>query len=319
MDEIRGKMGPHDLGGEPGSKIDTVDHGMTHWEKHANALRMTLSGKNLITVDETRRAAEDMGEHYFEIDYFRRQTEALATVLLERKLILQEALNQRVEEVKNRFRVPIVPLSDSHDHDGKPIQEDESGEGPNRHHVMNISMQELLQEKGLVTAEEIRNKIEIFDGDYPNRGPKVVAKAWNDPKFRKALLADANPVIEEMGIDLEHAARVIVVENTPEVHNIVVCTLCSCYPRVLMGQPPTWYKSRSYRSRVVYEPRAVLKEFGTELPEGVVVRTHDSNADMRYMVLPMQPEGTEEWSEEQLEKIVSRDCLVGVSVPEGAK
>ena len=177
-------------------------------------------------------------------------------------------------------------------------------------------MQELLQEKGLVTAEEIRNKIEIFDGDYPNRGPKVVARAWKDSKFRESLLKDANPVIEEMGIDLEHAARVIVVENTPEVHNIVVCTLCSCYPRVLMGQPPTWYKSRSYRSRVVYEPRAVLREFGTEIPESVIVRTHDSNADMRYMVLPMQPEGTEDWSEEQLEKLVSRDCLVGVSVPE---
>ena len=317
MDEIVGKMGPHDLGGEPGSKIDTVDQGMTHWEKHANALRMTLSGKDLITVDETRRAAEDMGDHYFEIDYFRRQTEALAIVLLERKLIVQGALDQRMEEVKNRFAVPIVPLPDSHDHDGKPIQEDESGEGPNLHHVMNISMQELLQEKGLVTAEEIRNKIEIFDGDYPNRGPKVVARAWKDSKFRESLLKDANPVIEEMGIDLEHAARVIVVENTPEVHNIVVCTLCSCYPRVLMGQPPTWYKSRSYRSRVVYEPRAVLREFGTEIPESVIVRTHDSNADMRYMVLPMQPEGTEDWSEEQLEKLVSRDCLVGVSVPEG--
>ena len=272
--------------------------------------------RDSITVDETRRAAEDMGDHYFEIDYFRRQTEALAIVLLERKLIVQEALDQRMEEVKNRFAVPIVPLPDSHDHDGKPIQEDESGEGPNLHHVMNISMQELLQEKGLVTAEEIRNKIEIFDGDYPNRGPKVVARAWKDSKFRESLLKDANPVIEEMGIDLEHAARVIVVENTPEVHNIVVCTLCSCYPRVLMGQPPTWYKSRSYRSRVVYEPRAVLREFGTEIPESVIVRTHDSNADMRYMVLPMQPEGTEDWSEEQLEKLVSRDCLVGVSVPE---
>ena len=118
-----------------------------------------------------------------------------------------------------------------------------------------------------------------------------------------------------MGIDLEHAARVIALENTPDVHNIVVCTLCSCYPRQLMGQPPTWYKSRSYRSRVVYEPRIVLKEFGTELPDNVMVRTHDSNADMRYIVIPMRPEGTEGWSEEQLEGIISRDCLVGVTLP----
>ena len=118
-----------------------------------------------------------------------------------------------------------------------------------------------------------------------------------------------------MGIDLEHAARLIVVENTDSVHNIIVCTLCSCYPRVLMGQPPTWYKSRSYRSRVVNDPRSVLSEFGITLPGSISVRTHDSNADMRYMVLPKRPEGTENWSHPKLESIISRDALVGVSIP----
>ena len=129
-----------------------------------------------------------------------------------------------------------------------------------------------------------------------------------------AFLEDANPVIEDMGIDLEHASRIIAIENTAEVHNVIVCTLCSCYPRTLMGQPPTWYKSRSYRSRVIFEPRAVLKEFGTEIDDNVVIRTHDSNADMRYIVIPMRPGGTDNWSQEQLEAIISRDSLVGITV-----
>ena len=315
MNEHSDGMGPHDVGGEKAGEIEIVDLGMTHWEKHANALRMTATGKKLGTLDEMRRACEDLGERYNQISYFERQTEALAIVLAEKGLISELDLETRMAEVKARFDVPTIPLPQEHDHDGKPIQEDETGEGPNYHHVMNLAMQELLQEQGLVTPDDIRKKIEKFDGDYPNRGPKVVARAWIDPDFKTRLLKDANPAIEEMGIDLEHAARVIALENTPDVHNIVVCTLCSCYPRQLMGQPPTWYKSRSYRSRVVYEPRTVLKEFGTELPDNVMVRTHDSNADMRYIVIPMRPEGTEGWSEEQLEGIISRDCLVGVTLP----
>ena len=180
---------------------------------------------------------------------------------------------------------------------------------------MNLAMQEILERKGLIKANQIREKIEKFDGDYPNRGAKVVARAWVDSDFRNRLFLDANPVIEKLGIDLEHAARIIALENTTDVHNVVVCTLCSCYPRQLMGQPPTWYKSRSYRSRMVYEPRSVLKEFGTHIPDNVTIRTHDSNADMRYIVIPMRPENTTGWTEEKLEKIISRDSLVGVTIP----
>ena len=146
------------------------------------------------------------------------------------------------------------------------------------------------------------------------RGSRVVARAWVDPEFRKRLLEDGRAACIEMGIDIE-AERLIAVENTPEVHNMIVCTLCSCYPRALLGMPPTWYKSRNYRSRVVFEPRSVLKEFGTELPDTVTVRVHDSNADMRYVVIPMRPNGTEGWSEEQLAAILTRDTLVGVTLP----
>jgi nitrile hydratase len=239
----------------------------------------------------------------------------LAIVLAERGIIPKKMLQTELNKVRERFQVPIIPLPDDHDHDGKPIQEDETGEGPNQHHSMNLAMQEILETKGLIKANQIREKIEKFDGDYPNRGAKVVARAWVDSKFKKRLLEDANPVIEDLGIDLEHAARIIALENTTDVHNVVVCTLCSCYPRQLMGQPPTWYKSRSYRSRMVYEPRSVLKEFGTHIPDNVTIRTHDSNADMRYIVIPMRPENTTGWTEEKLEKIISRDSLVGVTIP----
>ena len=307
-------MGPHDVGGEEAGPIDTEDHGMTHWEKHANALRMTAVAKKFGTLDELRRATEGLGARYYEIGYFERQTESLAIILAEKDLVADDALKARMEDIAARFDVPIIDLPKDHDHHGKPIKEDETGEGPNQHHLMNLAMQELLQDQNLITADDIRSKIEKFEDDYPNRGAKVVARAWTDADFMKRLLEDANPVIEDMGIDLEHASRIIAIENTAEIHNVIVCTLCSCYPRTLMGQPPTWYKSRSYRSRVIFEPRAVLKEFGTEIDDNVVIRTHDSNADMRYIVIPMRPGGTDNWSQEQLEAIISRDSLVGITV-----
>jgi len=315
MTEVLTRMGPHDMGGDDAGPIDVADHGMSHWEKHANAVRMVVSGKKLVTLDEMRRACEDLGERYYELSYFERLTEALVIILKEKNFFTEKIFNTKMGEIRERFNVPIIPLPDSHDHDGKPIQEDETGEGPNEHQVMNLAIQDLLQESNLITPNDIRKTIEKFDEDYPNRGQKVVIRAWTDDDFKSQLLEDANLAIEGMGIDLEHAARLIVVENTDKVHNIVVCTLCSCYPRVLMGQPPTWYKSRSYRSRVVNEPRSVLNEFGVDLPNSVSVRTHDSNADMRYMVLPQRPEGTENWSHSELESIISRDALVGVSIP----
>ncbi|GIW81129.1 MAG: hypothetical protein KatS3mg105_2936 [Gemmatales bacterium] len=141
---------------------------------------------------------------------------------------------------------------------------------------------------------------------------KVVARAWLDPDYKRRLLADGTAAVAELGIDME-GTPLLVVENTPKVHNVVVCTLCSCYPRALLGLPPDWYKSREYRSRTVREPRSVLAEFGTILPDDVEVRVHDSSADMRYLVLPMRPEGTEGMNEEELARLVTRDSMIGVT------
>ena len=199
------------------------------------------------------------------------------------------------------------------DHDHAPINEHDEGP-PSEYEIMSRAMQELMEEKGVITADQVRRRMEQFEEDFPYRGSRVVARAWADHQFKKRLLDDGKAACSEMGVDLE-VDRLIAVENTPDVHNMIVCTLCSCYPRALLGMPPTWYKSRNYRSRVVFEPRAVLKEFGTVLPDSVAVRVHDSNADMRYVVIPMRPKGTESWSEEQLAGILTRDTLVGVTVP----
>ncbi|HYM30238.1 MAG TPA: nitrile hydratase subunit alpha [Candidatus Cybelea sp.] len=180
--------------------------------------------------------------------------------------------------------------------------------------VMEIAVRELLIEKGHITADEVRAAIEAMDARSPATGAKVVARAWTDPAFKTHLLADGTAACRSMGIDMG-PTRLVVVENTPEVHNMVVCTLCSCYPRFLLGLPPLWYKSRAYRSRAVREPRVVLSEFGTHLADNVTVRVHDSTADMRYLVLPMRPAGTDGMDEAALAALVSRDSMIGVSLP----
>jgi nitrile hydratase len=198
----------------------------------------------------------------------------------------------------------------SHDHDHS---HDDEGP-PSEYEIVSRAMQELLEAKGVITAEQIRRRMEQFEEDFPYRGARVIAHAWTDPAFKKRLLEGGKAACTEFGLDLE-ADRLIAVENTPQVHNVIVCTLCSCYPRALLGMPPTWYKSENYRKRVVREPRAVLREFGTVIPDHVALRVHDSNADMRYVVVPMRPAGTEGWSEEKLAGIITRDALVGVTIP----
>lgn len=178
--------------------------------------------------------------------------------------------------------------------------------------AMEIAVRELLIEKNILTAAEIRRQVEDMDARTPAQGARVVARAWVDPKYRRLLLADGGAACEAVGLE-RGPYKLVVVENTDKVHNVIVCTLCSCYPRWLLGLPPDWYKSRNYRSRVVNEPRAVLKEFGTIIPDDVVVRVHDSTADMRYLVLPRRPAGTEGWSEEQLAALVTRDAMIGVA------
>jgi nitrile hydratase subunit alpha len=175
------------------------------------------------------------------------------------------------------------------------------------------AMQSLLVEKGILTADEIRRAVEAMEARTPALGAQVVARAWVDPEFKVRLLADAKAAVAELGIDTGSISVLVAIENTEKVHNVVVCTLCSCYPRAVLGLPPDWYKSFSYRSRMVIDPRGVLKEFGLELEPEVEVRVYDSTADMRYLVLPARPPGTEPMSEESLAGLVTRDSMIGVA------
>lgn len=181
--------------------------------------------------------------------------------------------------------------------------------------LMEVTLRELLVEKGVLTGGQIEAEVENMRSRTPERGGIVVARAWTDAAFKKRLLENGTKSCEELGLDLP-ALKLVVVENTPQVHNAIVCTLCSCYPRMLLGIPPDWYKSRNYRSRMVREPRAVLAEFGLQINESSQIRVHDSTADMRYLVLPMRPQGTEGWSEERLAALVTRDSMIGVALPD---
>ena len=204
-----------------------------------------------------------------------------------------------------------------HDHD-RTFQPDIEDSPPGRYELMTYAIRDLLIEKGQLTGEEIRLALENIDSWDPGQGARIVARAWTDPDFRARLLADGNAALAEFDIDAG-GARMTVVENTDKVQNVIVCTLCSCYPRAVLGLPPDWYRSKSYRSRVVVEPRKVLAEFGTEIPDDMAVRVHDSLADLRYLVLPRRPEGTEGWSEDQLAAIVTRDTIVGVANPDAGR
>lgn len=207
-----------------------------------------------------------------------------------------------------------------HHHHPHPRQPDVEDRPYTYHQLMTAAVSELLIEKGVITADELRAAIEAIEARSPALGARVVARAWLDPAYRARVLEDANAAAEELGIDAG-AIPIRVVENTAAVHNVIVCTLCSCYPKALLGFPPDWYKARAYRSRMVREPRAVLGEFGTVIPDDVEVRVHDSTADLRYMVLPERPPGTGELSEDQLAALVTRDAMIGVTrvrAPENA-
>jgi nitrile hydratase len=179
---------------------------------------------------------------------------------------------------------------------------------------LETAVRELLIAKGVISADDVRRKVELIDSQTPALGARVVARAWVDPAYKARLLANGSAAVAELGINME-GVPLVVVENTPAVHNLVVCTLCSCYPRPVLGLPPDWYKSKTYRARAVRAPRSILTEFGTVLPEGVTVRVHDSTADMRYLVLPMRPAGTDGMDEAALAELVTRDSMIGVSLP----
>lgn len=180
------------------------------------------------------------------------------------------------------------------------------------------ALEALLAERGLVSGDAIDAVVELYENDVgPQNGAKVVARAWVDQAYRARLLADANRAIAELGFGGAEGDNMMVIADGPAVHNMVVCTLCSCYPWPVLGLPPVWYKSPPYRARAVSEPRAVLREFGVELGEEVEIRVWDSSAEVRYLVLPMRPAGTEGWSEDRLAAIVTRDCMIGTALPRG--
>ena len=181
--------------------------------------------------------------------------------------------------------------------------------------VKTRALEALLIEKGLITSAAIDEVVKHYEEDIgPMKGAQVGARAWTDAAFKARLLDDGRAAVAELEFTERHGAEIVVVENTPEVHNVVVCTLCSCYPWAVLGLPPSWYKSYAYRSRAVREPRVVLGEFGLALPESVEVQVWDSNSDIRYMVLPHRPAGTEGFSEEELAALVTRDSMIGVGV-----
>ncbi|HEY0420341.1 MAG TPA: nitrile hydratase subunit alpha [Acetobacteraceae bacterium] len=180
------------------------------------------------------------------------------------------------------------------------------------------AVRSLLLAKGIATPDEIAERIRLTDGGSPAQGARMVARAWTDPEYRKLMLADGTAAAEAMAIPMRGLPPLGVLEDTPELHNLVVCTLCSCYPRAVLGYPPFWFKSAAYRARAVRDPRGLLAEWGTALPEQVKLRVVDSTADYRWMVLPLRPAGTEGWSAEQLAAIVREGDMIGVTLPQAA-
>ncbi len=208
-------------------------------------------------------------------------------------------------------------MTSEHDHP-HPHQPDLDDQPFEYHQVMAEAVGELLIEKGVISADDLRRTVELIDSKSPAEGARLVARAWCDGDFKTRVLADVNVAAAELGIDAG-GIPIRAVENTAKVHNVICCTLCSCYPWPVLGLPPDWYKARAYRSRVVREPRAVLAEFGLVLPADVEVRVHDSTADLRYLVLPRRPDGSDALSEEELQALVTRDCMIGTAVPQVAR
>ena len=198
-----------------------------------------------------------------------------------------------------------------HDHDHDEFHE------PTDSEVRAKAVESLLAEKGLLSTDAVNEIVNQYENDAgPMNGARVVARAWTDLEYKNRLLENGGDAVAELGYGDEHSARLVVVENSPDVHNVIVCTLCSCYPWSVLGLPPAWYKSEAYRARVVKEPRAVLSEFGLDLDDSIEVHVWDSLSELRYMVLPERPEGTDHLTEEELAALVSRDAMIGVAKAE---
>lgn len=217
-------------------------------------------------------------------------------------------------QITNEYPFRTPPPADDHGHAHAPSAEDDPEliYWEQRTHAL----MKILERRAVLSPAEIRRHVELIESITPMRGARVVARAWTDPAFKARLLTDARSACDELGFDIKPIVHLTALENSERIHHCVVCTLCSCYPRTLLGEPPGWYKSTAYRNRIVVEPRVVLAEaFGIDVPPETEVRVVDSTADSRFLVLPRRPAGTEGWSEEDLVRLVTRDSMVGTGHP----
>lgn len=313
----------YDLGGHPAGPIERVEATANHWQKRMEAMRDCLARRPVpvMHVDEMRRAIEDLdGDLYGRLSTYQRKTLAIRNVLLEKSVIdaaemKAEIAWRRREREKDIATAATLPNHRGHDHGHeRPHPETPTVD---EYELISEAMIAGLIARGVLHPIDLRRGIERAEAAGPALGADIVVQAWNDPAFKERLLASGKEALTAIGIDALEAG-IVAVENTQDVHNLVVCTLCSCYPRSILGSPPAWYVGTAYRARAVREPRRVLAEFGFDLPAHVRVRVHDSTADMRYIVIPMRPPGTENWPIEKLRRLVTRDSLIGVAPALGA-
>lgn len=327
----------HDIGGRtdtPGwgdaGAVDRSERTLFHWERQCAAMRVMLGAQGLVPLDELRDTFESFGEAlYNDLSFFERMLTSM-TMILQRKRVVDAAeIDAAVAALKLRWQADPGWLGQVLDRAGDPCatvplqrRDPYGGRGylpmadapPSDAEWRTLALAEVLDHKGLLTRDGIRQAVQRIDAPRPAWGARIVARAWVDADFRRAILADGRVACETFGIPFLDG-RLALVENTEQVHCVIVCTLCSCYPRNLLGQPPAWYIGKAYRTRTVREPRTVLAEFGLHIPASVRVNVYDSTAELRYMVLPRRPAGTDGWDEAALAATVTRDCLIGVAVP----
>lgn len=308
--------GYFDLGGLPAGPIDRRERDLAFWEKQMAAMRALLD-RDHVGLEELREAFETFGERlYLTLGFFERMYEATLRVLERKGAVTRAAVEARAAALEACYgrRAPLLPAAGGapDPYGGRYRVVGGPDAPPSPYELRCHALRDELVARGLLTADAVRAAIERIEAPGLHLGARIVARAWTDAAFKARILADGMEACREYGISFVDG-RLTVIENTPGVHNVVVCTLCSCYPRNLLGQPPAWYVGKAYRARTVREPRAVLAEFGTVLPEEVAIRVHDSTADLRYMILPLRPGGTEAWDAAQLETLVTRDSLIGVA------
>jgi hypothetical protein len=326
----------HDVGGDTDEAycgpIDKSERELLFWEKKCAALRVTLGSPphSLVTLDELRDTFETFGETlYTELSFYERMLEGQIIILSRKNVITAAEVAQRVPTIAARWRGEANGFfaglfAQSLIHTGDEGYDPYGGryvmapdvliDQPTLPELACEALVEIMIERGYVTAEDIRIGIERIEAPNPALGARVVAHAWVDEDFRRALIADGMVGTEWLGIPFRDGKLHTVAHSETE-HHLVVCTLCSCYPRNLLGQPPAWYLTKRYRARAVREPRAVLAEFGVVPRDTQRVKVHDSTADLRYLVLPQRPARTEGWSEASLATLVSRDAMIGVTIP----